>query len=425
MIDFLRMKKGFGLLLLLIGATFFVGCNDDDDDPIITKKNRTVLSYIIADNNLYGYLTTDIDEMAAGWSADLDGHMLVYFYPPAGDSEGYDEDPRLILIEQGSTRVLRRYERTQDPADPETLKAVIQDAMLFAPSDHFGLVLSSHGSGWIPRGMGQPLKNEVASALAQERVSNGGVGSKLEEDPFSGTQADGITGYSFGNGNYSFRTELEIDQMNTALTAFPKFDFILFDACHMACIEVAYQLKDRATYFIGSAAETWGWGFPYDQIMGDLIAADVTKVAEKFYNFYNTYPNGSYQDATVVVIENSKLPALAQQVSALVSQEIPATLTATQQYGRTLTGYQNTFFDLKDLIEKSWAGKDLTAFHSALDAAVVYKAATPSFFGIMNRNYSGLSCYIPKVDQPRSLAAYSNLYTWSTDSKMRELVPQE
>lgn len=423
------MKKGFGLLLLLIGATFFVGCNDDDDDPIITKKNRTVLSYMIADNNLYGYLTTDIDEMAAGWSAELDGHMLVYFYPPAAPESnppaGYDEMPRLILIEQGTTRVLRRYERTQDPANPETLKTVIQDAMLFAPADHFGLVLSSHGSGWIPRGLGGPLQNEVMPTLAEERVSNGGVGSKLEEESLSGTQADAITGYSFGNGNYSFRTELEMDEMNTALTSFPKFDFILFDACHMACIEVAYQLKDRADYFIGSAAETWGYGFPYDQIMGDLIASDVTKIAEKFYNFYNTYPNSSLQDATVVVIKNEKLPALAEQVKALVNQEIPANLIATQQYGRNATGYQNTFFDLKDLIEQSWAGKNLDAFHNALDAAVVYKAATPSFFGIPNRNYSGLSCYIPKADQPKSLTAYRNKYSWSTASKMGELVPQE
>ena len=54
----------------------------------------------------------------------------------------------------------------------------------------------------------------------------------------------------------------------------PDFDYILFDACLMSQVEVAYELRDTADYLILSPAEVMSAGFPYFKITKYLLSAD-------------------------------------------------------------------------------------------------------------------------------------------------------
>ena len=57
---------------------------------------------------------------------------------------------------------------------------------------------------------------------------------------------------------------MNIEDLVTILSAdaVPHFDFVLFDACFMQSIEVAYALRNFTDYYIGSPTEnTWTGGY--------------------------------------------------------------------------------------------------------------------------------------------------------------------
>lgn len=430
------MKKILALLFCLpVAAATLVSCKKDPaPQPPLGKKHRTVIEYMVADNNLYSYAEGDINEMEAAWSDNYDGHMVVYLYPVASSSsyapsrKDYNDKPRLLLVSRDnntqvmSSRVLKTYGREQDPTDPAVMKQVIADAMELAPADNYALVMWSHGSGWIPRGLGQPLKSALPAV-----GDPSWAGSKLE-GMAPETPAGGIA-YSFGQSNSHGNNEMEIDEMAAALPDGTVFDFILFDACHMACVEVAWELRDRTEYLIASAAETVADGFPYTEIMGSMFApqADVEGIAREFYDYYNVQ-SGAWRSATVSVVRSSGLPGLALAVKALCDAGLPSSgiSYAGQQYGRTATYFNNTFYDLLDFAEKTWGAADpkVTALRTALDKAVVYQAATPWLFDVLQVNaHCGLSCYLPRNSTPLSLEAYRTRFGWSAASGMGLLVP--
>ena len=47
----------------------------------------------------------------------------------------------------------------------------------------------------------------------------------------------------------------------------PHFDFIMFDACFMMSVEVAYEVRNYTDYYIGSPTENPGPGAPYDKVV--------------------------------------------------------------------------------------------------------------------------------------------------------------
>lgn len=423
-----NMRKLYSILLLVL-LFAFAGCDNDKgpDNPVLTTKNRTVIAYMVADNNLYSYAPQNINKMERVWSSSFDGYIVVYLYPTVATSASgtdYDDRPRLLLIQEDlddtkiNSRVLKYYDRSQNPNDPETLKLVIQDAKQLAPADNYGLVMWSHGSGWLPGG--GPLKNQL------QGDSQGGLGDVLSESSLLAEELPETSiGYSFGEGGYTYNTPMEIDDMARALgETGTKFDFLLFDACHMAGIEVAYQLRNVADYFIGSAAEIWGFGFPYDQVVGHMMdtRANIRRIAEEYYNYYANLQIGniSYRDATIIAVDNSKLADVAAEVKKLTDIPITGTFTASQQYGRG-TRYSNAFHDLTDLLQTAWGAASLTGYNEAMSRAVVYKAATPSFFGIPNVTYSGFSCYIPRLSTPVALGIYQTRYDWSVASGLGRL----
>lgn len=430
------------LIALVVLSSVVVCCKGRPQDERSTF-NRTVIHYMVADNNLYENSQQDINEMESAWNNDYDGNMVVFLYPlakgyPTGNNK-YNPNPRLLLIRsdnnktQVNSRILREYNRAElDPCDPATMRSVINDAMALAPATSYALSFWSHGSGWIPKGVGQPLRS-VGVPLADESsqtLLNSLAGSKI--DPYRWDPAldatNGATGYTIGVSN-SYRSELEINALATALSPL-KFDFILFDACHMACVEVAYQLRGITKYVIASVAETWATGFPYETVTAPMMAstADVSGIARGFYDYYNA-KDGIDRSATVSVVNTEALPELAQSIADLCHAGVSVTPSAQQQFGRAELRFQNTFYDLGDFVRTTWQGRDLSAFENALAKTITYKAATPWLFhgtnsyGIEVKTHSGLSCFIPRSTTPLSLEAYRKSFDWSTASGMNNLIP--
>lgn len=431
------------LSFFMIVAISAVSCRKSPhvDDPSI-RSNRTVIHYMVADNNLYECAEWDINEIESSWSSDFDGRMVVFLYPvpknsryiPYGSMDDYNENPRLLLISHDddenkiSSRILKEYTRELDPCNPTSLRAVIDDAMSISLSDSYALTFWSHGSGWLPKGVGQPLKS-ITPDFDMTLLA----GSKI--DPAYAHKGD-VSGYTIGVSN-TFNSELEIDQLPAALSPYV-FDFMLFDACHMASVEVLYELRNTTKYIISSVAETWNTGFPYDKVIAQMMAktADVTGIAREFFDYYNAKKDGTiYRTATISTVDCSALPALASAVSDLCKSGTGVITTqAIQQFGRREMYFNNTFYDLGDFVRATWSGSDLTAFESALSRAVKYQAATPWIFdgvdeygyrynGVKVNTHCGITCFIPRAQTPLALEAYRSRFGWSTASGMGKLIP--
>lgn len=420
----------FGLGAAVLGLTSCKKSSPPSPQP--EQRHRTVIEYMVADNNLYSYAERDINEMEEGWSDRFDGHMVVFLYPVSATSGyapgrvDYDDDPRLLLIERDDTesivsRVLKRYDRSLDPTDPEVMSKIVEDAMTLAPAENYALIFWSHGSGWLPRGMGQPLKSAVPTVWDGSKLTG-----PVVENP-------GIA-YSFGQSDSHQRAEMDVDRLAQALPTGTVFDFILFDACHMACVEVAWELKDRTEYLIASAAETLANGFPYEAILAPMFEteADVTAIGKAFFDYYNAQTD-FLQSATVGVVRSDRLSAVAEAMRELCDAGVPESgiSYAAQQYGRRATGFENTFYDLTDFVRQTWGASDpagVARFEAAMDGAVIYAAATPWLFKdessrIRILTHCGMSCYVPRLSTPQSLEAYRTRFGWSEASGMGRLVP--
>ena len=182
------------LFALLLGS-----CSKEDIE-IKGPAKRTVLAYMIASTNLGSDIRANIRQMitVASNKALNGGNLVVYYSESKSRSYLFQikEDKKGNIV----TDTVRFYEN-QSAILPETMYKVIKETTELFPAESYGLVLSSHGTSWLP-----------------------GNFSSLR---------------SFGEENGQY---MEITEMNEALEGF-HFDFMLFDACYMSGIECAYRFQ--------------------------------------------------------------------------------------------------------------------------------------------------------------------------------------
>lgn len=246
-------------LMICLAPAFFAACSGSDEpaapvEPQLTPAHRTVLVYMVANNNLSSFAADDIAEMKTGVSRlgdNADGRWLVYYSGP-------DLRPRLIeLLADGTERELKEYDTAESSVSIARMRRVVSDARELAPADGLGLVLWSHGTGWISD-----------------------TGSINEPSEASGMMSP----LSFGMDG---RLTMKISSLRCALEG-NSFDFIYFDCCHMATVEVAYELRHLTPRIVASPTELGVEGMPYDLNVASLLAAqaDLAGALANTFGFY-------------------------------------------------------------------------------------------------------------------------------------------
>ncbi len=405
------MNRVLKLTVLLFAATIFVGCNNNTDtDP--TTFDRTIIVYMVADNNLLSDAVSNINTLESLYSEQCGAKILIFYNSTS--------ETKILEVVNDNTyniasTVLYTYDYdTTDPNNPATLSDAIDRCRSFSKTDKYALILWSHASGWLPEGM-SPAKTSRASVEFYEGDNSVIIGDS-SSDVNSLQKTFGIT--------YSFDDEMEIYDLQKALPSDIKFEYIVADACYMGAIEVAYQLKDNCTYFCGSAAEVLAEGFAYSKTFDYLASGDIVGAANQYYEYFNAQ-SGSSKSATIAVIESSKMSAVATEMKKLAA--IDTHLQALQQVGRYLgksDDYTELMWDAADMAEQSWGESVASGFVSALEDAVVYKAATSMLFSgdyygdIVVDTFCGLSIYIPRLLEPETLEIYKNNYSWAIDTEL-------
>ena len=382
------MHIRFLFCALAMALTLFSCKKAETEEIVVVKRPKTVLLYMVANNNLSYDAENSISRLQNGYIPAEEGNLLVYKHC-AG------MDPVLLHIKKGEEGTVVADTAYRFPPRVSATKSALTQALnvtqaLF-PADSYGLILWSHGTGWIP-----PLAS--SSSAAQEQMSG-----SCPERTF------GLDG----------KVELEIRDLAQAIPY--KLSFMLMDACFMGGIETAYEVKDSVDYYIGSPAEILTESFPYHKIMQHIFKStpDYAAVCKEYYDYYNA-KSGAERSATVALMDCSKLAEVAEVAKRVFDQYgeriASLDLSLLQPYFRGSSS--KYFYDLKDLVD-AIADASLSAeFAAALERAVPYKASTPYFIELPIRSFCGVSTYVPGNPADTKLADYYKQYKWNQATGM-------
>ncbi len=400
------------VLLLLTTVAAVSSCQALMYEDAEMAPDTTVLVYMAADNNLAGNAERDIKEMMKGdipyYFDEGSGNVLLVYADIAGDV------PRLMRLSKDrfgtvSVEILKEYE-PQNSCSDSVMRSVLSYAAGLFPAENNGLVLWSHGTGWLPAGYYSNPYSAGADGMSVPMYS--------EADPYAGY----VKSFGADNGY-----EMDIRDLAEALPL--RYSFILIDACLMGGVEVAYELKDKCDYFIGSAAEILADGFPYDRVTGHLFGgrSGLVEACRQFYDYYKD------DGATIAMVDTRALGGLAE---ACLDIFLAGRVAIHSLDMDSLQGYyrmdRHWFYDLDDFVSRI-APRDTAegqsrsmydVFNDALSSAVVYKCATEDFVlgGVSQfpiKTFSGLSTYVPNPENS-VLDEYYRTLAWNKAVMMVE-----
>lgn len=386
------MNKIISFFLLLFILITSSGCKDNHSYDEKKTSPRTVLMYLIANNNISYDIYANIAAVEKGLKETKSAGTFVIYWDGGRYYNNVFSSPTLfkyVVDDNGNVserQVIMTYSE-QNSSSKEVITSVINDVKILCPSDSYGLIFGSHATGWLP-------------ADVSRSRSLGDDGGK----------------------------KIEIPDLNEALLATNvRFDFILMDACLMSQVEVAYELRNVADYLILSPAEVMAAGFPYKDMTKYLMEVNdkqtsVINAAKQFVDFYKTY---DYKWATIAVVKTSELDALASSMRSVLEEygsnldmfnsSYLFSLNRNHGYGRGELSYSS--YDIAAFIDCLSDGNTPLLWTEQLNKAVVYKDYIDGdvIVNISPEFYSGIGTYIPYANFTKWNAYYQTLQ-WYVDA---------
>lgn len=376
---------GFILLILLASCVH----RKETDDPV----KRTVLVYIAADNNLHGNANPNIYSMNSSIRNGMKGaNLLVYV-------DRYNKKPALLHIHDNKIDTLISY-KERNSTDPAVLAELIDYMKTNWPADSYGLILWSHGTGWIPTSQLHFVAPNLNYAQSREGGStpvsyNPVLNQRYPRSYF--TKAFALEERPQKDPPY------ECMEISWLAWAIPDglFDYIAFDACYMGNVEVLYELRKKARYIVSSCYEIVSYGFPYHIVTRDFLNGNLMKVCREFFNYYNGM-SGWERMGGISLVKTEGLDSLANCFSKIVAEQkelIPDMDVSKIQHFDTFRNH--VFYDLEDFVDNLGTNNDYKKeFQAQLEKCIPYKITTPYIFpddvdSIKVNKFCGLSVYIP------------------------------
>ena len=423
--------KGLKTIVLLAAAVLlFGGCdcfkNGNGNER---KLDKVLILYMAGFNSLSEDLLGDIDELKQGSlpaQGDNNAILIVGHHTAERLAYGIKTKPCIVRVykDKKGKPVLDTLVR-MDESDVLTKKEVMAQSLNYIAekfkSDHYGLILSSHGTGWLPAGYySNPTEYTLAFGgnglkAAPRVVFPSGPIPYQEPEVMPGPAVRTYGEEIVNDGGVRQVYQMDIKDLPAGLPF--HFDYILMDICLMGCVEVAWELKDKCDYLGFSPTEILTDGLVYTKMTTRLLKSgdpDLKGVLDDYYDCYAA-KSGDYQSACYTLVDCSKLDALAaacKTAFASYRDAIAAVDPSTVQ--PFFRSYHHWFYDLKDILDK--AGADTRAVESALRQCIVHSIHTKSFMpysgGFPFDAYCGLSMYLP-CNGSAYLDAYYQTLSWN------------
>jgi hypothetical protein len=309
-------------------------------------------------------------------------------------------------------------------SDPATLVDFATWAVKTFPADHYVLILSDHGMGW-PGGWTDPA-------------------------PASSTAERAPLAQVVGNAMYLDQVDAALGQIRQQ-TGIDKFDIVGMDACLMGQLEVLTTLEPHALYAITSQETEPALGWAYTAFLQALTqnpgmsAADLSKLVVQSYISQDQrivddqaradflYELGGGQatasqlaqeigrDATLAVVDLSKVPALNDSVNALsyamqnanqsqIASARDYALSFTSVFGKSVPP---AYIDLGSFVQilRQQVGDSNVQQLSDQVLSNIRKAVIAEKHGNSKNGATGVAIYFPNSSLYRSPAAGPQSYT--------------
>jgi len=331
------------------------------------KKDWTILVYLDGDNNLEAYSDTSLELLEMVGSDDNVNYVVLY--------DRLSTVADLYYVEKGESVPIGKnygFPKEVNMGDPTVFEEFMVNGIEDYPAEKYAVMIWDHGGGW--RG------------ICWDDTTYEDTGVK-----------DCITMVELGEafaGVYERTGEV--------------VGVVGFDACLMAMPEVAYQLRDYATYLVWSEDVISTDSFPYDT-MGYALAADPTMdakeyavvVAKEYADFYGGTTDFVYW--TISVFDTTYMDGLTAAVDYLGKELLTSLNTYVNAYQRAYIQADSYWYQYNvDLIgfAQNLIGDATIKDHGIRDAAEDVIIATEAcvfavFNGQHNVDSTGLAIYMP------------------------------
>jgi hypothetical protein len=351
------------------------------------EKEWTVQIFWACDNNLEFTTEFCMQAWERALTSDKSVNIIVFL-----DIQSVD-GTWIYKISGGARTVVATWPE-MNSSDPATLETFVLYGMKNFPAKKTMLLISDHGYGW--RGICQDETNGdvlmpadgIASALKDVKASTGKM-----------------------------------------------VDVVAFDACNMASLEVAYELRDAARYMVASETMEPFDGLPYEMFITDMVttptisAADLSsRIVYEYVEYYSekwAYPHQmtySQDFATMVALDLSRMSAVGAAFSDLTEALLPIipdhmkTVDRARGYAligtwTNMAGYEwmpdvYTFVEgLREVPGHAELIAAIDSFEASIDAAIIAQANSDKYHDTVH----GLNFWFPP-----SLAQYHMKgWTWA------------
>jgi len=264
--------------------------------PALTKRETrkwTFMAYLAADNNLDPAALDDLNEMELVGSTPEVAIVALLDRISVQDSKIYYVEKDFDMTKIASPVVKDLGE--VNTGEPATLRSFVEFSMRTYRAERYALVLWDHGDMWF--------------------------GCCWDEHP---------------------EDHLTLEEIQQALDGFV-VNLVGFDACLMAGVDVAYEIRNEASVMVASEDYTPWYGWPYDTILEDLTTdpdVDEATFGRIIVDDYmESYKHTYYRNyVTLAAIDLRLLGTLVEDFACLAS----ALITNLDEYRNAVTGAKNS-----------------------------------------------------------------------------------
>lgn len=370
----------FASFLVLLSSCEKDVAIDNEPSTRADSNKSSVLLYMIADNDLNQDALNNMEKVKEGIeNAETGGDVFIYY---DGESGSLDNSPLLLRVYKKDSEqkvdTVQIYSEANS-ATKERLGLVITDYLNKTKSiKRKGLILWSHGTGWLP------------ACFPNCEVQTRAFGEDLREDKF---------------GKIPAVYSMEIKDLADAIPL-NTFEYIIFDACLMQCVEVVYQLRDKTKYILGGTSLLPATGHPYPSLIPLLLKKDVDyeSIAKDVFNEYNKNEaiNGG---ASYSLVKTGELKSLALVMNQIMKkhklEDIHGKWSTRKIQGFDYSFGEPIFYDFIHYVHSFVDEKELATLQNQLSKTILFKNSTKTILsGVRstkwNRTitvdfYSGLS----------------------------------
>ena len=322
----------FAVLLTWVGLT---SCSDEAID--VNEVNQQTLLIFLpwtggdSSNGLYDEFSVNLDSINKGIIAQKGAsnrRVLAFVSKPKDSGYGYGKSYLYELKYNATTRqvdyiLLDTYEGNSYNS-AAGITAILNEVKQKAEALNYAMLIGAHGCGWTNSDDWTSYPNNAKRKAFKTRF----FGSVTGDDTYKinvSTLAQGIEGSGI------------------------KMQYIAFDACYMANVETAYELRNATNILLASTCETLASGWPYASVWS-YLSSGTPNYSSIVSTYISHFKNSSTPYGQLAAIDCRQLDGLAS-----IMKDINAKYQMDESTAETiqkLDGFRPTlYYDLGNYVD--------------------------------------------------------------------------